>query len=74
MASWRKGGRSYRLDAPACDSDADVGCPMPKGFPLHGNREQAHHKARGGTPRSSAPASAHKQLGESPDSGETCTR
>ena len=40
------------LDAPASDSDADVGCPMPLGFPLHGNCEQASHKARGGTPRS----------------------
>jgi len=32
-------GSADRLDAPASDSDADVGCPMPWDFPLPGNRE-----------------------------------
>jgi hypothetical protein len=36
----------------ASDSDAVVGCPMPLGFPLHGFREHARHKARAGDPRS----------------------
>jgi hypothetical protein len=31
-------------NAPASDSDAVVGCPMPLGFPLHGFREHARHK------------------------------
>jgi len=39
-------------NAPASDSDAVVGCPMPLGFPLHGFREHAGHKEGCGTPRS----------------------
>ena len=40
------------LDAPASGSDAVVGCPMPLGFPLHGNREHVYHKDAPGKARS----------------------
>ena len=45
-------GRPGRLDASANGSDAIVGCPMPSGFPLHGNFEDARHKDAPGTARS----------------------
>jgi hypothetical protein len=39
-------------NTPESDSDAVVGCQMSLDFPLHGFREHAGHKERGGDPRS----------------------